>query len=64
MNTIIILKLWKWQTVMVNNSPNINKANNHLSTQFIEHNKKITIYDNANLDPGLGPEQICGLVNI
>ena len=49
---------------MANNSPNINKVNNHLSSQFIEQSKKITTYDNVNLDPGLGPEQICGVVNI
>jgi hypothetical protein len=30
----------KVQTVIVNNSTNINKTNNHLSPQIIENNKK------------------------
>ena len=45
--------------MMVNNSTNINKTNNHLSP---EHTKKrgITTYDIGNPDPGLGHTQKCG----
>jgi hypothetical protein len=38
---------------MVNNSTNINKANNHLSSQIIEH-IKATAYDIENPNPILG----------
>jgi hypothetical protein len=38
---------------MVNKSTNINKTNNHLSPQIIEHNKT-TSYDVVNPVPGLG----------
>jgi hypothetical protein len=42
---------------MVNNSTNINKTNNYLSTKTIEHKKDHDIW---NLNPGLGQEQKCG----
>ena len=42
--------------MMVNNSTNINKANNDLSPQIIE-NKKTMTYD-RNPGPGLGQAQI------
>ena len=47
---------------MVNNSTNINKTNNHLSSELTEHKKKrgITTYDIGNPDPGLGHTQKCG----
>jgi len=38
-------------TVMVNNSTNINKTNNHLSSQL--NTKKFTTYDVGNPGPGL-----------
>ena len=42
---------------MVNNSTNINKSNNHLSPQIVEHNKKKTmIYGIRNPVPGLGTD--------
>jgi hypothetical protein len=37
--------------VIVNNSTNINKTKNNLSSQLIEH--KIMTYDIGNLNPGL-----------
>ena len=47
---------------MINNSTNINKINNHLSPETIEHKKKPTTYDAWNPDPGtknhLSPETI------
>jgi len=43
---------------MVNNSTNINKTNNYLSPQFIEHlKKKTTTYDIGNPSPGLEQTQ-------
>jgi hypothetical protein len=47
---------------MVNNSNNINKTNNHLSTQNIEHKKKTITYGIGNSGPGLGQAQQCGRV--
>jgi len=47
--------------MMVNNSTNINKANNDLSPQIIEHKKTMT-YD-RNPGPGLGQAQIVAGVN-
>jgi len=41
---------------MVNNSTNINKSNNYLSPQIIEH-KKITTNDIGNPCPGWGQAQ-------
>jgi hypothetical protein len=38
--------------MMINNSTNINKMNNHLSPQLIEH--KTTTYDVGNPSPDLG----------
>jgi hypothetical protein len=38
---------------MINNSTNINKTNNHLLPQTIEHKKNTTIYDTGN------PENTC-----
>jgi hypothetical protein len=46
--------------VMVNNFTNINKTNNHLSPQSIEHKKKTMIYDVGNPGPSLGQAQQCG----
>ena len=43
-------------TIMVNNSTNINKINNHLSPQLIKH-KKNTTYDVENPGPHLGRAQ-------
>ena len=34
--------------MIVNNSANINKTNNHLSTQLVDHKKKTTTYDMEN----------------
>ena len=48
-------------SVMVNNSNNINKANNHLSPQIIE-NKKTMTYEVCNQDHVLGQAQKCGRV--
>jgi len=39
---------------MVYNSTSLNKKNNHLSPQIIEHKKKPTTYDVGNPGPGLG----------
>jgi hypothetical protein len=44
---------------MVKNDTNINKTNNHLSPQTIEHKKKGT-YGIGNPDPELGQGQKCG----
>ena len=41
---------------MVNNSTNINKTNDHLSSQLIEH-RKTTIFDVGNPGTGLGQVQ-------
>jgi hypothetical protein len=46
---------------MVNHSTNINKTNNQLSRQFIEHKKTIT-YDVGNPAPGFGQAQRGGRV--
>ena len=43
---------------MVNNSTNINKINNYLSPQMIEH-LKTTTYDEGNLGPGLDMTEEC-----
>ena len=62
------------ETVMINHSTNINKANSHLSSSLTEHqqseqspliishrtSKKTTSYDVGNPDPGLGPAQVVG----
>ena len=45
--------------LMVNNSTNINKTNNHLSPQLIEY-KKITTDEVGNLGPCLGQVKKCG----
>ena len=42
---------------MVNNSNNINKTNNHLSIQIIEHKKNTMTYGIGNIGPGLGQVQ-------
>ena len=47
-------KVW---TVSVNNSTNINKTNNHLSLQIIEHKKKTMTCDAGNPGPGLRQAQ-------
>jgi hypothetical protein len=39
---------------MVNNSTNLNRTNNYLSLQIIEHRKKLTTYDVGNPTPGSG----------
>jgi hypothetical protein len=39
---------------MVNYSTNINKANYHLSPQFIEHKKKTTRYCTEDTGPDFG----------
>jgi hypothetical protein len=51
----------KFKTVIVNNAININKTNNHLSHQIIEHKNTMT-YDVGNQGPGLRQEQKCGRV--
>ena len=38
----------------------VNKSNNHLSPEIIEHQKKTMIYNIRNLGPVLGPTQNCG----
>jgi hypothetical protein len=45
--------------MMVNNSTNINKINNHLSSLLTEHKKNMT-YDVGNPDSGIGQAQKCG----
>ena len=47
---------------MVNNSTNINKANNNLSSQIIEIKKRPTTYDVRNLVPDFGQAQECDRV--
>ena len=47
---------------MVNNSININKMNNYLLPQLIEHKKKTMIYYIGNSRTGLGQTQNCGRV--
>jgi len=47
--------------VIVNNSTNINKTNNHLPPQIIKH-KKTTSFSVGNPGPGLVQEQKCGRV--
>ena len=47
---------------MVNNSPNINKTNNHFSPSLTEHNK-IRTYDVGIPYPGLEKAQICAELN-
>ena len=49
---------------MVNNSTDINKTNNHLSPQLIEHKNKNMTYDIGNLSPYLGKAQKCGRVKL
>ena len=44
---------------MVKNPSNINKTNNYISPQIIEH-KKTTTYDVGNPRPGMGQTQQCG----
>ena len=54
-------------TVMVINSTNINKTNNHhhLSSLLNSLNtEKTTTYDVGNPDPGLGQAQKCGGVKL
>ena len=46
------------EKVMVNHSSNINKTNNHISLQFIEHKRDHDICRNPY--SGLGQAQICG----
>ena len=43
------------------NSFNINKTNNHLSPQIIEH-KNITTHGTGNAGPDFGQAKICGSV--
>ena len=45
---------------MVNNSSNINKANNHPSPSLTEHNENTTTYDVWYPGAGLGQTQNCG----
>jgi hypothetical protein len=55
----------KVSTVMVNNSTNINKTNNHLSLQINTVNiKKTMTYDVGNPGPGLKLAQKCGEVKL
>ena len=49
-------------TVMVNNSNNINKTNNHLSPQFTADEKKITIDNIGSPSSVLRQTQKCGRV--
>jgi len=48
---------------MVNNYTNINKPDNHLSPQLIQH-KTNTTEDVVNTDPGLEQVHTCGKVNL
>jgi hypothetical protein len=53
--------------VMVNNSTNINKTNNHLSNLKLMNIKKTTTYDIGDPGPGLGQAHKCGrlkLINV
>ena len=52
---IRLYQLWK---------DNLNKTNNHLSTQIIEHKKNTTTYDIGNLGPGLRQAQQCGRIKL
>jgi hypothetical protein len=45
---------------MVNNFTNINKANDHLSPEFVEHTKQTTTHGAEDQDHGLGETQQCG----
>ena len=47
--------------MIINNSNNINKANNHLSPKLTEHKNTMT-YDVRNPHPGLERVYICGRV--
>jgi len=47
---------------MVNNSTNINKTNNYITTLIIVHKKKMT-YWVGNQSHGLGQAQQCGRLN-
>ena len=55
----IVMKRMFKQLVMFNNSTKINKMNNHLSPQAIEH-KKTKTYGIGNPGPDLGQVQKCG----
>lgn len=46
---------------MVNNSININKMNNHLSSQTIKTQNKIMTFDVGNQSSGLGEAQKSGV---
>ena len=45
---------------MINNSTKNYKMNNYVSTQIMEHKKKIMTYANWNQGPSLGQAQTCG----
>ena len=60
MNTSTWCHRKKVLTVMVNNYTNINKANNHLSAEAMEH-KKITTYGLGNPSSDLYKAHICGM---
>ena len=48
--------------VMVNNSININKTNNHLTPQTIEYKKKTTTYGVGNPGPSFGQAKKSGRI--
>jgi len=47
---------------MVNNSTNINKANNHFFSSVTERKEKTTIYDIRNINPSLAQAQQYGRI--
>ena len=51
----------KLKTVVVNNSININKTNNRLQHQIIEHKIDLEMY-RSNPDAGLGQPHKCGFI--
>ena len=50
--------------MMVNNSININKTNNHLSPQPLNIKKNTMTYEAGNPGPGLGQAEKCGKVKL
>ena len=53
-----------YESVMVNNSININKINSHLSSKPLLKKKRITTYVARNPCPGLGQVQKCDGVKL
>lgn len=59
MSTSLVIKVCLWLLFVLNNTPSdINKRNNHLTSQFIEH-KKTKIFDIIFLGPVQGQSLKC-----